>query len=113
MDFPNLVTQRVGLAVQSNNRLNVPRGGRRTGNGIMVYRGVAPILPYAWSSERVDGAGLDGGGVLVSTRTLLWGSAPRLYEVAFGVGRYGRRGFAGVNVKIWRGDHVARGFHRV
>ena len=90
------------------------RGGGRTGNGIMIYRGVAPILPYAWSSERVNGAGLDGGSVLVSTRTLLWGSAPRLYVLAFGVGRYRRRGFAGVNVEIWRGrDHVAKYLHRV
>ena len=62
----------------------------------MIYRGGGTdfILPYAWSSERVDGAGLDGGGVLVSTRTILWGSVPRLYVLAFGVGRYGRRGLA-------------------
>ena len=59
----------------------------------------APILPYGWLSERVDNARLDGGGVLISTRTL-WGSAPRLYVLTFGVGRYGRRGFAGANVKM-------------
>ena len=37
----------------------------------MIYGGVAPILPYAWSSERVDGARVDGGGVLKITRSLL------------------------------------------
>ena len=74
-------------------------GGGRTGNEMIIYRGVAPILPYAWSRERVDGAGLDEGGVLINTRTLLWGSAPHVcVGLEFGV-PYQGGGFTGEVVR--------------